>query len=68
MKSKEESPKELTISTYWNSGGAVSYLREGLPYDHEENLYNWFRREYPDLNPLFYGIYKPEPFISPEKS
>ena len=60
-KSKEHSPKEIKISTYWNPGGSVSYLREGLPHDHYENLYNWFTREYPDLNPEYYEI-------SPEKT
>jgi hypothetical protein len=66
-KSIKESPKDITISTYWNPGGQVSYLREGLPYDHEENLYNWFVREYPDLNSAFYNITKSERVISAKK-
>jgi len=56
----EEHPKELKISTYWNTGHNVSYLREGLPHDHEENLYNWFTKTYPDLNPSFYDIKIPQ--------
>ncbi len=66
-KSKEESPKEINVSKYWNNGGYASYLREGLPYDHQENLYYWFTREYSDLNPEYYDIYKPEKLIAPEK-
>ena len=67
MKSREEHPKLITTSAYWNCGN-VSYLREALPYDHEENLYNWFVREYPDLNPEYYEIYKPvKPVISTKK-
>lgn len=57
-KSLEDSPKELNINTYWKCGN-VSYLREGLPYDHEENLYNWFTKTYPELNPELYNIEKP---------
>lgn len=67
MKTKEEHPKEITINTFWNLG-KTSVLREALPYDHEENLYNWFKREYPDLNPSYYDIHKPErPIIPPKK-
>ncbi len=58
-KSEEYSPKEIIIETYWKHG-KVSTLREGLPHDHEENLWNWFRREYPELNPLFYGVEMPQ--------
>lgn len=58
-KSAEDSPKELTISRYW-CGDYRGLLRQGLPYDHEENLYNWFTRTYPDLNPEFYDIEKPK--------
>ena len=65
-KSIEDSPKELTISKYW-TGNYKGLLREGLPYNHEENLWNWFRRTYPDLNPEFYDVYEPQRFISPEK-
>lgn len=57
-KTYEDSPKDLTISTFW-SGSFRGFLREGLPYDHEENQYNWFIRTYPDLNPEFYNIEKP---------
>lgn len=57
-KSVEDSPKELTINIYW-SRGMTSILREALPYNHEENLWNWFVRTYPDLNPEYYDIYKP---------
>lgn len=66
-KSKEESPKELVINTYWNNGGGVATLREALPYDHEENLWNWFTRTYPDLNPEYYDVHKPVKHISRKK-
>lgn len=62
-KSKENSPKELSISEYW-TGDFRGLLREGLPHDHPENLWNWFTRTYPDLNPEFYDIYKPFKQIS----
>lgn len=62
-----EHPKELTISRYW-TGNYRGLLREGLPYDHEENLYNWFIRSYPDLDPEYYNSEKPERYvISAEK-
>lgn len=54
----EDSPSEISISTYWKVGGMM-YLRSALPYDHEENQWNWFRKNYPDLNPNFYGIKHP---------
>lgn len=60
-KSEADSPKEIEISTYWKHGG-VSTLREALSADHKENLYNWFTRTYPDLNPSFYGIFKKKIF------
>lgn len=59
MKPKEEHPNEITISTYWNMGNGRSILRRALPVGHPENSYEWFRREYPDLDPGLYGIYKP---------
>ncbi len=54
----EDHPQEITISSYY-SNGVSSYLRQALPDDHEENLWNWFRRTYPDLNPEYYDIYDP---------
>jgi len=57
-KSQADSPKELNISTYW-VGDYRGLLREGLPKDHPENLYNWFTKTYPDLNPEFYEIKNP---------
>lgn len=67
MKTREEHPKEININVYWKQG-KVSTLREALPYDHKENLYYWFMREYPDLNPEYYDIYKPEkPVFSQKK-
>lgn len=63
----EDSPQELIISTYWKQSENVITLREALPYDHSENLWNWFTKTYPDLNPKYYDIYKPEKLISPEK-
>lgn len=61
MKKKlEEHPEQITTSNYWIRNGAWT-LREALPHDHPENLYNWFNREYPDLMPEVYGIEKPTP-------
>lgn len=54
----EEHPEELKISTYWSRNGVMT-LRTALPATHEENQWNWFRREYPDLNPTLYGIENP---------
>lgn len=61
-----EHPKELTISTWW-CGDYRGLLREALPHDHPENLYNWFRRQYPDLDPFYYGIEEPFERVYPEK-
>lgn len=59
MKKKpEDHPLELSVSTYWSRNG-VSTLRTALSWDHPENQYNWFCREYPELEPKYYGIEKP---------
>lgn len=55
----EDHPNDLTISTYWKPGTGMMYLREGLPANHAENQWNWFRRTYPDYNPNLYGIQHP---------
>ena len=62
--SEEEHPLEITTSQYWSYGPEGSkgmILREALPAEHKENLWNWFRREYPNYNPRYYGIQKPVP-------
>lgn len=59
FKNIEDSPLEITISKWWKPGGGMMILREALPVDHEENEYNWFRKNYPDLNPSYYGIKNP---------
>jgi hypothetical protein len=64
----DQSPKEITIETYWKPGNGVWYLREALGEDHEENLWNWFKRTYPDLNPVFYEIKDPKTLLTEEIS
>jgi len=59
-KELKDHPKNIKISNFWNNGGQVSTLREALPYDHPENLWNWFVKKYPDLNPNYYDILKPK--------
>lgn len=55
----EEHPEEIEINKYWKPGNGMWYLREALSVNHEENLWNWFRRTYPNLNPSLYGIKDP---------
>lgn len=51
-------PETVQISTYWKNGMFLT-LREALPLDHPENLYNHFKTQYPDLEPEDYGIFHP---------
>jgi hypothetical protein len=53
-----EAPEEVTVSKYWQRGGMMT-LRSALSWSHEENEWNCFRRQYPDLNPEWYGVEKP---------
>jgi hypothetical protein len=63
----EKTPTEITISTYWRPGNGIWYLREALGIDHPENLWNWFRKEYPDINPDYFGIKNPLVEIKKER-
>lgn len=54
----DEHPLEIKISKYVKHGRGM-VLREALDEDHPDNLYNWFRKEYPKLDPSFYGIKNP---------
>ena len=54
----EEHPEEVKLSRYY-SNGIMMTLREALEPNDPENLYNWFRREYPKLNPEYYNIKNP---------
>lgn len=40
----EEHPEEITVESYWKAGNGIMYLREALPKDHKENLWNWFKK------------------------
>jgi hypothetical protein len=55
----EEHPEEITVESYWKAGNGIMYLREALPKDHKENLWNWFKKTHPTLNPSYYGIEDP---------
>jgi len=60
MSDKTEQPETITIETWWKPGGGMMYNRQFLPIDHPENIYNWTKRTYPDLDPEDYGIYHPD--------
>lgn len=55
----EDYPEEIMVENYWRRNGVMT-LREALPADHPENLWNWFRKTYPDLDPGHYGISDPK--------
>ena len=49
---------EPKIEKYWEYAPDHFLLREALPSDDPENLYNWFVRNYPNLKPKDYKIKK----------
>lgn len=53
---------ELHYGKYWSNGAGLSTLREALPMNHEEQLYNYIKRELQgtDYIPEQFGIYNPK--------
>src|SRR5574343_1345334 len=52
-------PKEVSIEVWYRPGGSMMYNRYHLSPRHPEYVYNYFKREYPDLKPEDYGIENP---------
>ena len=55
-----DKPDQITTEEYWKRSNGTWILRRALNWDHPENLYNWAKRTYPDLDPEDYGIEKPQ--------
>jgi len=54
----EDHPLELNVSQYF-SNGMMMTLRTAMGIDSPHNQWNWFRKEYPKLNPELYGVKNP---------
>lgn len=60
MNNAKEYPETVVTKEYWEARKGHYILRRALPIEHPEHLYNWFKREYPDLEPEWYGVYHPD--------
>jgi hypothetical protein len=53
-----EIPEFIQIQKYWSRGTGISTLREALPHNHPEHLYNYVKNQL-GVPPEAYGIYHP---------
>lgn len=49
---------EIKVPVWW-SNGLMMIRRDALDYDHPEQTYNWFTRNFPGVPPEDFGIIRP---------
>lgn len=52
--------QSIEVPEWWTNTGGMSYRRDALPSEHPESIWNFVRKNYPDVDPREYNIEAPK--------
>lgn len=56
---QSDAPIEISVPTWTGHGTGMLSRRTALPSEHPESEYNWILKNYPGVDPVWYGAKPP---------